>query len=56
MSRASISVAARNLLTVTNWTGLDPESGGNQDVSRQWQEQHHVPTPTIFETTIRVGF
>ena len=55
LSRASITVAARNLMTITNWTGLDPESGGNQDVSRQWQEQHHVPSPTTFETTLRVG-
>ena len=56
LSRASITVAARNLLTLTNWTGLDPESGDNQTVPRrQWQEQHHLPTPTIFETTLRVG-
>ena len=56
LSRASITVAARNLWTVTNWTGLDPESGDNQsNPRRQWQEQHHLPTPQTFETTLRVG-
>ena len=54
-SSGSITVAARNLLTITDWTGLDPESGGNQNVSRQWQEQHHVPSASTFETTFRVG-
>ena len=56
LSRASIIIAARNLWTITDWTGLDPESGGNQNVSRQWQEQHHVPSGSTFETTLRVGF
>ena len=56
LTRAVIQVAVRNLYTWSNWTGLDPESGDNQsNPRRQWQEQHHLPTPTTFETTIRVG-
>lgn len=56
LSRALITVAGRNLYTFTPWTGLDPESGDNQsNPRRQWQEQHHLPTPTTFETTLRLG-
>jgi TonB-linked SusC/RagA family outer membrane protein len=52
---ASINVAARNLHTWTNYTGLDPEnqflSGGNIGL-----EQDNLPQLMSFVTTIRLSF
>ena len=53
--RASINVAARNLYTWTNWTGLDPEnqflSGGNVGL-----EQDNLPQLMSFVVTFNVSF
>ncbi|MBA4157328.1 MAG: SusC/RagA family TonB-linked outer membrane protein [Gemmatimonadetes bacterium] len=57
-SRASISVAARNLYTWTNWTGMEPEAmflsgarGGFMQL-----EQNHLPQLTQFVTTVNLSF
>ena len=48
-------IAARNLLTFTNWTSSDPEnmfsSGG-----RAFMEQNNMPLPQQITTTIRLSF
>jgi hypothetical protein len=53
--RASVNVAARNLYTWTNYTGLDPEnqflSGGNVGL-----EQSNLPQLTSFVVTFNVSF
>ncbi|NJD18417.1 MAG: SusC/RagA family TonB-linked outer membrane protein [Gemmatimonadetes bacterium] len=53
--RASINVAARNLYTWTNYTGLDPEnqflSGGNVGL-----EQSNLPQLTAVVVTFNVSF
>lgn len=54
---ARLRVSARNLLTITNWTGLDPESAVAEGYSmRQFMEQHQLPATTRFETSLRVDF
>jgi TonB-linked SusC/RagA family outer membrane protein len=54
-SRASINLAARNLYTWTNWTGLDPENmfleGGNINL-----EQSNLPQLATFVATFNVNF
>jgi len=55
LSRASLQVAGRNLLTFTDWTGTDPEtmfsSGG-----RAFMAQNNLPLPQSIITTLRVTF
>ena len=54
-SRATLQVAARNLLTFTDWTASDPEvmfsSGG-----RAFMAQNNLPMPQQIVTTIRFTF
>ena len=55
VSRAVAQIAARNMLTFTNWTSSDPEtmfSSGN----RAFMEQNMMPLPQQITTTIRLSF
>jgi len=58
-SRASITVAGRNLWTWTDYTGLEPEAsflGGTRGTgSAQW-EQNVTPQLQQFVTTLNVNF
>ncbi|TVP42431.1 MAG: hypothetical protein EA350_15810, partial [Gemmatimonadales bacterium] len=57
-SRASISLSARNLGTITNWTGMDPEArflGGARGLFGGF-EQNHLPQLTTFVTSINLTF
>jgi len=57
-SRASISLSARNLGTITNWTGMDPEArflGGARGLFGGF-EQNHLPQLTSFVTSINLTF
>jgi TonB-linked SusC/RagA family outer membrane protein len=56
-SRATITVAGRNLHTWTDWTGLDPEAsylGGR--AGRVGIEQNNLPQLTQFVTTVNLSF
>jgi TonB-linked SusC/RagA family outer membrane protein len=53
--RAAISVAARNLHTWTNWTGLDPESYFLVNLHARL-EQDNTPQLAQFITTINFSF
>ncbi len=58
-SRASVSVAGRNLYTWTNYSGLEPEAsflgGSRGGGSAQW-EQNVTPQLAQFVTTINLSF
>lgn len=58
-SRASITVAGRNLYTWTNYTGMEPEAsflgGSRGGGSAQW-EQNVTPQLQQFVTTINLSF
>jgi TonB-linked SusC/RagA family outer membrane protein len=57
-SRATISMAGRNLITWTNWTGMEPEAmfmGGARAGFVQL-EQNHLPQIQQFVTTINLSF
>ena len=57
-SRASVTVAGRNLHTWTDWPGIDPEAsfnGGTRGNYAQW-EQNVIPPLTSFQTTFNVSF
>ncbi len=57
-SRASVTVAGRNLQTWSDWTGLDPEarflSGGRGGFGPL--EQNHMPQLASFLTTVNISF
>lgn len=55
VSDAAIRVAGRNLLTFTDWTGLDPESM-MVNGTRPFTEQNNMPQLARFETSLRLGF
>lgn len=55
MSRATVQLAGRNLLTFTDWTASDPEvmfSSG----SRAFMAQNNLPLPQQIVTSIRFSF
>jgi hypothetical protein len=57
-SRATLNVAARNLATWTDWTGMDPEArflGGARGLFGGF-EQNHLPQLTSFTTSINLTF
>jgi TonB-linked SusC/RagA family outer membrane protein len=57
-SRATITMAGRNLHTWTDWTGLDPEArflGGARGLFGGL-EQNHLPQPTSFVTSVNLTF
>lgn len=57
-ARASINVAARNLYTWTNWTGMEPEAmflAGTRGGFTQL-EQNHLPQLAQFVTSINLSF
>ncbi len=57
-SRASVSLSARNLGTITNWTGMDPEArflGGARGLFGGL-EQNHLPQLTSFVTSVNLTF
>ena len=57
-SRATISMAGRNLFTWTNWTGMEPEAmfmGGARGGFIQL-EQNHLPQIQQFVTSINLSF
>lgn len=57
-SRASITMSARNLGTISNWTGMDPEArflGGARGLFGGL-EQNHLPQLTSFITSINLSF
>jgi TonB-dependent SusC/RagA subfamily outer membrane receptor len=54
---ASISVAARNLVTWTNWSGSDPEDLVTRDlIGHLWKSQNHLPQLAQVVTTINLTF
>lgn len=56
-SRASISLAGRNLLTWTKYKGLDPEANqNNAGQSNQAVDQAVTPPLRIFSTTINIAW
>jgi TonB-linked SusC/RagA family outer membrane protein len=57
-TRATVSVAARNLYTFTDWTGMDPEArflGGARGLFGGL-EQNHLPQSTSFVTSVNFSF
>jgi TonB-linked SusC/RagA family outer membrane protein len=57
-SRASISMSARNLGTITSWKGMDPEArflGGARGLFGGL-EQNHLPQITSFITSFNITF
>ncbi|TVR64959.1 MAG: SusC/RagA family TonB-linked outer membrane protein [Gemmatimonadales bacterium] len=57
-SRATVTLSARNLGTITNWTGMDPEArflGGGRGGFGGF-EQNHLPQLTSFVTSINLTF
>lgn len=57
-SRASLTLAARNLGVLTNWTGMDPEArflGGARGLFGGF-EQNHLPQITSFTTSLNITF
>lgn len=57
-SRATVTLAARNLTTWTDWTGMDPEArflGGARGLFGGL-EQNHLPQTTSFVTSINLTF
>jgi TonB-linked SusC/RagA family outer membrane protein len=57
-SRASLTLSARNLGTISNWTGMDPEArflGGARGLFGGF-EQNHLPQLTSFVTSINLTF
>jgi TonB-linked SusC/RagA family outer membrane protein len=57
-ARASITLSARNLGTITDWTGMDPEArflGGARGLFGGF-EQNHLPQLTSFVTSINLTF
>ncbi len=57
-SRANITIAARNLGMITNWTGMDPEArflGGTRGLFGGF-EQNHLPQLTSFVTSVNLSF
>ena len=57
-SRASVTVAGRNLHTWTKWPGIDPEAsfnGGSRGNFAEW-EQNVIPPLASFVTTFNIGF
>ena len=57
-SRATVTLSARNLGTITNWTGMDPEArflGGARGLFGGF-EQNHLPQLTSFVTSVNLTF
>jgi len=57
-SRATLTLSARNLGTITNWTGMDPEArflGGARGLFGGF-EQNHLPQLTSFVSSINLTF
>lgn len=57
-SRATVTLSARNLGEITNWTGMDPEArflGGARGLFGGF-EQNHLPQLTSFTTSINITF
>ncbi len=57
-SRATVTLSARNLGTITNWTGMDPEArflGGARGGFGGF-EQNHLPQLTSFVTSVNLTF
>lgn len=57
-SRATVTLSARNLGTITNWTGMDPEArflGGARGGFGGF-EQNHLPQLTSFVTSVNITF
>jgi hypothetical protein len=55
MSRATLQIAARNVLTFTDWTSADPETS-NGSGGRAFMEQNNLPQPQSIVTTINFSF
>jgi len=55
MSHATWQLAARNLLTFTDWTDTDPEVAYTSG-SRMFMAQNNLPLPQQIVTTIRLSF
>jgi hypothetical protein len=55
MSRATIQIAGRNLLTFTDWTQSDPEVMFTSG-SRAFMAQNNLPLPQQIVTSIRFSF
>ena len=53
--RAVAQIAARNMLTFTNWTSSDPETMFSSG-SRAFMEQNNMPLPQQITTSIRLSF
>jgi outer membrane receptor protein involved in Fe transport len=56
MTNASVTVAGRNLLTVTDYSGLDPESADLADNTFARREYYQLPAMRSFTVSLRVTF
>lgn len=55
-SGATLTVAGRNLFTITDYTGTDPEVSDIRDSSFARRDYYNFPTPRSFMATLRVNF
>ena len=56
-SRASVTLAGRNLMTWTKYRGLDPEANANNaGTSTQALDQAVTPPLRMFTTTINIAW
>lgn len=53
---ATLTVAGRNLLTITDYTGTDPEITDIRDSSIARRDYYNFPTPRSFLATLRITF
>src|SRR5690606_26700079 len=52
-----LSVTGRNLFTISNYTGMDPESGASlNDPLRRGLDLHNFPNMRTFQFGVNVGF
>ncbi len=53
---ASLILAGRNLLTITKYTGTDPETSDQSDATFARRDYYVFPTSRSFTATLRLGF
>lgn len=56
LSRARLSLQAVNLLTVTNYQGLDPESSSRADLLSAGIDNTPYPLTRMYSATLQIGF
>jgi hypothetical protein len=55
-SGATLTLAGRNLFTITDYTGTDPEVSDIRDSSVARRDYYNFPTPRSFMASLRVNF